>query len=178
MAELTTLARPYAKAAFEFALAQSALSEWQKALSKSAAVVSHEKIRRLLSSPSLTAGEKGKTFGEVCGDVLDDKQRNFIDILVSHGRLTLLPQITALFELYKANQEKTIDVEIQSAFQLTPEFEKKFVQTLKQKLSRDVKLSSSVNKDLIGGALIRAGDMVIDGSARGRLAKLKDAMNV
>jgi len=177
MAELITLARPYAKAAFEFARAAQDLAAWQSALSQAAAVSLHKDVKSLLASPNRTSAEKGSTFGEICGDVLNDRQRNFVTILADNNRLNLLPQISELFGLYKANQEKTVDVEIKTAFDMSSQLEQKLVATLKIKLDRDVELNTTVDKALLGGALIRAGDTVIDGSARGRLAKLAEVMN-
>ncbi len=177
MAELITLARPYAKAAFEFALAGKELAGWQDALSQAAAVSANESVIGILSSPNLTTAQKGEKFVELCGDVLNEKQANFIKVLAEYNRLGLLPQVKELFELYKANQEKTVDVEIQTAYEISPELEQKLVSTLKEKLDRDIELKTQIDESLIGGALIRAGDTVIDGSARGRLAKLAEAMN-
>lgn len=176
MAELITLARPYAKAAFESAKADSDLKGWFEALGTAQAVSQNEKVASYLTSPSATSAEKAKAFCEFCGDALNQKQQNFVAILAENGRLALLPQVFELFSLLKANQEKTVDVEIFTAFALSPELEKKLEATLKVKLERDVELNSSVDESLIGGALIRAGDTVIDGSARGRLAKLAEAM--
>ncbi len=177
MAELITLARPYAKAAFEFALAAKDLAGWQQALSVAAAVSADSSVIGLLASPNMTTVEKGEKFTELCGDALNEKQANFAKVMASNNRLALLPEVKELFELYKANQEKTVDVDIQTAFEISPELEQKIASTLKERLDRDIQLQTHVNKDLIGGALIRAGDTVIDGSARGRLAKLAEAMN-
>lgn len=177
MAELTTLARPYAKAAFEFARAEKDLQGWSDALSQAAAVSQHKSVVALLDAPNLTAVDKGKKFCEVCGDTLNGKQGNFIAVLSDNNRIDLLPQVSELFEQFKANQEKTVDVDIQTAFEISGDLEQKLASTLKEKLDRDVALTTTVDKSLIGGALIRAGDTVIDGSAKGRLAKLSEAMN-
>lgn len=177
MAELTTLARPYAKAAFEFARAQQDLASWQDALNQAALVAGNDAVESMLSSPSLTSAQKGQKFCELCGDALNGKQQNFVKVLAENNRLDLLPQVAELFELYKANQEKTVDVEVQTAFEISSDLEQKLAATLKAKLEREVALTTVVDKSLIGGALIRAGDTVIDGSARGRLAKLSEAMN-
>lgn len=177
MAELTTLARPYAKAAFEFAREQKDLAGWLGALTQAAAIAGQDKVEAMLASPALTSADKGKQFCDVCGDALNEKQRNFLQTLALYNRLSLLPQVAELFELLKANQEKTVDVEIQTAFEISSDMEQKLATTLKSKLDRDVDLSTTVDKSLIGGALIRAGDMVIDGSAKGRLAKLSEAIN-
>ncbi|WP_045856365.1 F0F1 ATP synthase subunit delta [Teredinibacter purpureus] len=176
MAELTTLARPYAKAAFEAARNAKALTEWSEALTLAANVTGQDKVKSLLSSPNLTAEQKSASLVELCGDTLNDAQQNFISVLAENGRLSLLPQVQQLFELYKANQEKAVDVDIQSAFEMTSEIEEKLAKTLTAKLDRKVTLQTSVDKSLLGGAIIRAGDTVIDGSVRGKLAKLAEAM--
>ena len=177
MAELTTLARPYAKAAFEFARAAKDLSGWSDALTQAALVAATEPMQALFDSPSVTRSEKGEKFRQVCAEALGEKQQNFIQVLAENSRLNLLPEILELFELYKAAQEKTVDVDIQTAYDITPELEQKLAAALAKKLDRDVSLNTSVDKSLLGGALIRAGDTVIDGSVRGRLARLSEAMN-
>ncbi|MEX1033087.1 MAG: F0F1 ATP synthase subunit delta [Cellvibrionaceae bacterium] len=178
MAELTTLARPYAKAAFEFARDVNALTRWSNMLATVVAVVQHPSVAQLLSSPSLTAEQKGEKLIELCGDDMDGKVANFVKYLARNSRLGLLPQVRILFELLKANHEKTIDVDIATAFEMTDEQQTKLLKSLTTKLERDVKLQTSVDKALIGGAVVRAGDLVIDGSVRGRLAKLAETMNV
>ena len=177
MAELTTLARPYARAAFEYAREAKDLQSWSEALGVLASVAEQSNVQALLASPAFTAEHKSAKFIEVCGDRLNSGQQNFVRVLAEKKRLGLLMPIRALFELYKANQEKSVDVDIRSAFEISPELEQKLVQSLTKKLDREVKLQTSVDKNLLGGALIRAGDTVIDGSVRGRLAKLAEAMN-
>lgn len=178
MAELTTLARPYAKAAFIAARDESDLAGWSKALATAAAVSQADRVQSILSAPNLTAEQKAKAFVAVCGDELSGKQQNFVQVLADNRRLALLPEISVLFELYKANQEKSLDVTVETAFEIDAALEKKLVEALSKKLDREVTLSTAVDKALLGGALIRAGDTVIDGSVRGRLAKLAEAMNV
>ena len=177
MAELTTLARPYAKAAFEHALAGGKLQAWSDMLGLAAAVAQQDGISLLLASPALTTQHKGDAFADVCGENLDESARNFVHVLADNQRLSLLPEIHQLFELMKANQEKSIDVEVATAFPLSGELENKLAEALSAKLDRSVKVQSSVDETLLGGALIRAGDTLIDGSVRGRLAKLAEAMN-
>jgi ATP synthase F1 subcomplex delta subunit len=177
MAELTTLARPYAKAAFECARVNKDLQAWSEALTLAANVTANEKVATLLSSPGLTSQQKATAVVELCGDKLTDKQQNFVTVLAENSRLTLLPQVRELFELYKANQEKSVDVDIQSAFDIDSTIEASLAKALTIKLDREVSLKTSVDKSLLGGAVIRAGDTVIDGSVRGKLAKLAEAMN-
>lgn len=178
MAELITLARPYAKAAFEFARQAKDLAGWEQALQTAAAISGYPGVESLFDSPNYTSEDKADTFVEICGDAINQRQSNFIQVLAEHKRLALLPQVLELFVLYKANHEKTVDVEIYSAFAISSELEQKLVDSLKAKLDRKIELRTEVDSTLIGGALIRAGDMVIDGSARGRLAKLSEAMNM
>jgi F-type H+-transporting ATPase subunit delta len=177
MAELSTLARPYARAAFEYARDKGSLSEWWAQLQTAAAVSQDETIAVLLGSPSYTTEQIAATVVEVCGDALLKDGRNFIEVLASNKRLPLMPEIFSLFEQYKANQEKTVNVNVVSAFELSGETEQSLAEVLRKKLEREVKVDSTVDKSLIGGVLIRAGDLVIDGSVRGRLNKLADAMN-
>lgn len=176
MAELSTLARPYAKAAFEYAIENNLLGPWAEQLSVAAAVVSDSAMTDALSDPSLTAQEQAKTLTDVCGDALSDGSRNFISILASNKRLALLPEINALFAQYKANREKTVDVEVVSAFDLPEAVQVRLAEVLGNKLQREVAVKTSTDSNLLGGVMIRAGDMVIDGSVRGKLDKLAEAM--
>lgn len=177
MAELTTLARPYAKAAFEYAQANKDLAGWSAMLATAAAVAQQDVIQQVISLPSYTADQKAQIFVDVCGDQLTGPGQNFIKNLAANKRLPLLPHIAAIYGQLKAEQEKSIDVEVVSAFTLSADLQEKLATALSKKLSCDVRVQASVDKNLIGGAIIRAGDTVIDGSVRGRLAKLAEAMN-
>lgn len=177
MAELSTLARPYAKAAFDYAAANGELQGWSESLEVVAAVAQQDVVDKLLSSPSYTAAEQAKQLIEVCGDVLNEQGRNFIGVLAENRRLRLLPQIFQQFEALKANREKSVEVEVIVAGEITPEQQDKLASALSAKLEREVKMQVSIDKSLIGGAIVRAGDTVIDGSIRGRLAKLAEVLN-
>ena len=177
MAEIITLARPYAKAAFEYALAADKLSAWSKSLTLLANVAVSETMQKVLNSPSLTSQQQAQTLIDVCGEELDEKAKNFVSALAANKRLALLAEIQNLFEQLKAQQEKSVDVDVTSAFELDSATEEKLAAALKKTLQRDVKLTTQVNKSLLGGVVVRAGDTVIDGSVRGRLAKLAEAMN-
>ena len=177
MAELSTLARPYAKAAFEHARDKQQLSQWLEQLDTLAAVTANSAMDAVLNNPSLTAEQQARTLTDVCGDALGTDARNFVAILADNKRLALLPEIQTLFAHYKANQEKTVDVEVISAYDLADAARDKLATVLGKKLEREVKVRTSTDEDLLGGVLIRAGDLVIDGSVRGRLNKLAEAMN-
>jgi F-type H+-transporting ATPase subunit delta len=177
MAESITLARPYAKAAFEVALAANELGAWSKALKLLASVSAVDQVRKRLLAPSLTAAQQADTLIAICAGELLPATENLIRLLAENKRLTLLGEISDLFEALKTNQEKTIDVELSTAFELNEDVVKKITQALKTRLNREIKLQTRVDKYLIGGAVIRAGDTVIDSSVRGKLTKLAEAMN-
>jgi len=177
MAELITLARPYAKAAFEVALQDKDLDGWSKMLGLSAALSADKSVNALLSSPALAGTDQAQALIDVGGDEFVEKGQNFIHLLAQNKRLPLLPQISNLFEEFKANQEKTVDVEVTTAFEVSPEIAEKLAKALSKRLQREIKLETSVDKGLIGGAVIRAGDSVIDSSVRGKLTKLAESMN-
>lgn len=177
MAELTTLARPYAKAAFEVALQGNALDAWSKMLKLSAAVSSDEAVRSLLINPALSSSQVAQSFIDVCGEELDAKGQNFIRLLAENKRLGLLAEVSALFEILKANQERSVDVEITTAFEISSDVSNKLAESLKSRLQREIKLATSIDPKLIGGAVIRAGDTVIDSSVRGKLNKLAESLN-
>ncbi|MDX1491327.1 MAG: F0F1 ATP synthase subunit delta [Pseudohongiellaceae bacterium] len=177
MAETITLARPYAKAAFDVALASNELGVWSKSLRLLAEVTADDHVRGALLAPSKSAAAQVQLLIDLCGEELVPKARNLIDLLAENKRLALLGDISALFDALKSNQEKTVDVELSTAFELNQDVVTKITQALQTRLNREIKLQTRVDKQLIGGAVIRAGDTVIDSSVRGKLTKLAEAMN-
>ncbi|MFY9178970.1 MAG: F0F1 ATP synthase subunit delta [Venatoribacter sp.] len=176
MAELTTLARPYAKAVFAQAQESKALDAWSSDLNLLALCVAEEKVAEFLQYPALTAAQQAQTLIDVCGDKLNAAAKNLITVLAENKRLLLLPEISALFEEMKAQLENVVDVVVTSAQPLSDAQAEKLAQALKAKLQRDVRMTSEVDESLIGGAIIRAGDLVINGSLTGKLSKLAEAM--
>lgn len=176
MAELTTLARPYAKAAFGFALANGNLSDWSKMLTTLAQVAQLEKVKAVFASPALTSEQQVETLVSLLGDELDEKVTNFISLLSHNKRLLLLPAIVEQFEILRDQHEKLSHVEINSAYEIDQALEDNLAKALEKKLNGNVTIRTSVDKNLIGGAVIRAGDLVIDSSIRGRLAKLTESV--
>ncbi len=176
MAELSTLARPYAKAAFYAACDAKKLTEWSEALSYAALVAQDEQMQVFLAHPALTSDQKANAFIDVCKGKISEHSQNLIYVLAENKRLSLLPQIAVLFEELKSLQEKSVDVTVQTAFKLSSKHEKNLAKALSAKLDRNISISSSVDKTLIGGVIIRAGDLVIDASVRGKLAKLAEAI--
>ncbi len=177
MAELSTLARPYAKAAFQAAVEAGALEQWSEMLTTASAVTQNEGVIKVLTNPGLTGQQQAQTVLEVCGDALNAAGQNLISVLAENKRISLLPQILEQFEHLKAEQEKSVDVEIISAFEVADETKQKLTQALKAKLEKEVTVTTTVDPSLIGGAIIRAGDLVVDGTVKGKLAKLAEAMN-
>ncbi|SHK12932.1 ATP synthase F1 subcomplex delta subunit [Marinobacter antarcticus] len=176
MAELRTLARPYAKAAFSVAREHDQLAEWSRVLTIAGQVTANKDIRQLLANPGLEEQKKADMILEVAEAGDSEQVRNFFAVLAENGRLALLTEIAALFDTYRADLERTVDIEVTAAFELTDEQQQKLAQALSKKLERQVSLAASLDKSLIGGVIIRTGDMVIDASVRGKLTKLADAL--
>ena len=177
MAELTTIARPYAKAIFQHALEKKALAQWSDMLAKLAVAASDSAIKALLLKPQLTAEQKIAVFASVCDSAFDQKAKNFLLQLASNKRLDTLPAIYVLFQAFLAEQEKTVDVNVKSAYPLSDAEIKRLTASLKARLGREVKMESEVDESLIGGVIVHAGDMVIDSSVRGKIAKLTHVLN-
>jgi F-type H+-transporting ATPase subunit delta len=176
MAEKATIARPYAKAAFEAARDHGAFDRWSTVLATSSAVVQDERVAKLLSSPRVTPEQLSDLIGEISGQAQDEHTRNFIAMLAVNRRLALLPEIAANFETLRAEAENTADVQVVSAVELNNAQREKLATALKKRLKRDVRLHCSVDPELIGGAIVRSGDFVIDGSLKARLDRLAAQM--
>lgn len=172
MAERSTVARPYAKALFELALARKQLDVWSQTLGAAAAVVGDERVRRLLTNPHVTTDQLADLVTDIAGGRLDADGRNFIRLLAANRRLGFLPEIAAIFAKLRAEEENTVEVTVKSAVPLAAGQEKRFAAALRARLKREVRLRCEVDRTLLGGAVLRADDLVIDGSLRGRLERL------
>jgi len=177
MAELRTIARPYAKAAFQVGLEQNSLAEWGQALATLGQLAQVDKVSQLLDAPSLTAAQKTEKLLSLCGDSFPKSVINFVGSLSAYGRLSLLPEIYRLFDELKAEHESNVNVVVKTAYPLDDATENKIASALKNKLNREIAVEVAVDESLLGGAIIKVGDSVIDGSIKGRLAKLATAMN-
>jgi len=177
MSELTTAARPYARAVFETANESKTLTEWSDSLAFMGAVADNEDVRRVLDNPTMTKQSIADTFIQFCDGKLNTKAENLAKLLAENGRLILLSEISGLYETLKSDAEGQIEAQVTSAQALSDDEQKAIVAALKKRLGRDVKLNSSVDETLMGGAIIRAGDLVIDGSLQGRLQKLTNTLN-
>ncbi|MCL2899019.1 F0F1 ATP synthase subunit delta [Brenneria tiliae] len=175
MSEYVTVARPYAKAAFDFAVENQAVDRWQNMLAFTAEVTRNEQIAELLSG-AIAPIELAKTFIAVCGDQLDEAGQNLIKVMAENGRLPVLPEVLAQFVQLRAAQESTVEVDVVSAGTLNEQQLSKIAAAMEKRLSRKVKLNCKIDKSVMAGVVIRAGDMVIDGSIRGRLERLADVL--
>jgi F-type H+-transporting ATPase subunit delta len=171
MADRLTIARPYAKAAFARARADGRLGSWSGALARAAAAVRDERVQALFGSPKVTAADFAQFIAGLAGDELDASGRNFIALLAEGKRLPFLPEISQIFDQLKDDAERVVDVQITSAVPLGA-VEAKIVAALEQRFDRKVRIHAAVDPALIGGAVVRAGDLTIDGSVKARLARL------
>lgn len=176
MADFTTAARPYAKAAFEIARDTSQYDHWSAQLGFLSAAVADGELRTALEAPGLTHKQRAEMMEKIAGDKLDDNGRNFVRLLAENDRLALLPDIASGYEAMKAEAEGEVEAHVVSAFELEEDQAKRIADALAKRLDRKVKIVSSVDKELIGGAIIKAGDLVIDGSIKGRLGKLSQSL--
>jgi F-type H+-transporting ATPase subunit delta len=172
--KMTTLARPYAAAAFEFASEKKALPAWQAMLQAAANITQHPGVAKLLASPGTTEKQLADLYCDLLAAQLDTQRENFLRLLAENSRLPLLPEIASLFLEARAAVEKTVDVQVISAEPLNADYQQKLVQALTKRLQRQVELHCEVDPDLLGGAIIRAGDTVIDGSIRGKLTRMSE----
>ncbi|TNC93899.1 MAG: F-type H+-transporting ATPase subunit delta [Gallionellaceae bacterium] len=176
MSNAITIARPYAQAAFEEAQKQNALKAWSELLLGLADVVQNADMRAVVSNPKVSTAKVADLMDAFVGADANAQQRNFVRVLADNQRLLVLPEIAELFEVLKADAEKTVNVVVDSAFELSAAQQDKIVSSLKKRMGREIKLACNVKKDLLGGVVIRAGDKVIDGSALTRLGEMANAL--
>ncbi len=176
MSELNTLARPYAKAAFEFSHTADNLDVWSEALSLAATITNDPQVKNVLNNPSFEAEQLLSLYLAVIGEGSDLNFINFLKVLSVNERLATLPAIAEQFEVLKADHEKTVEVELTSAVALTQEQQQLFIDKLENKLGRTVTIHNHIDKSVIGGLIVKAEDLVIDGSVRGQIAKLTETL--
>ncbi len=172
MIEPTTLARPYARAAFEHARAAGDLATWQTALSELAAITTQPKVAAAMRDPNQTAAQRASTLSSLAGDAVPTAVGNLLAIMADNGRLSLIPEVSMLFDQLKQAVESAVAVHVTSAYPLSDAETQQLTEAMQEKLERSITLTSETDPSLLGGALIRADDLVIDGSVRGRLNKL------
>ncbi len=172
MADKTTIARPYARAAFSDARSSGRLAPWSEALRAGSAAVQDDRVQNLLGNPHVTPQQLAQLIIDVAGGQLDEHGRNFVQTLAENRRLARLPEISKLFDALKDAEEGVVDVTVTSAAPLDDAQQRTLAEALAKRLKREVRLHSETDAALIGGAVIRAGDLVIDGSLRSRLERI------
>ena len=181
MAERLTQARPYAKAAFQHARERKDFARWSKLLSLAAAAVNDPLVERLLVNPLVTPAQLVELLADIAGSQLgklDEEHRNFLETLAQNRRLGLLPEVASVYENLRAQIENIADVQVVSAFPLQPAQRDRLAVALKKRMGCEIRLSCDVDPQLIGGAVVRSGDMVIDGSLRARLDRLAGEITI
>ena len=173
MAERATIARPYAKAAFAAAREQGRLAEWSRWLGNARSVVLSEEYRLLESSPGVSTAQLEELIAGICGADLDAQGRALLRLLTENGRLDFVPEVALQFQALEAEARNVADVEIVSAAVLGEAQRERLAAALRARLRRDVRLQCTVDPSLIGGAVVRSGDLLIDGSLKGKLERLE-----
>jgi len=177
MAEKTTIARPYAQAMFESAKEKGQMAKVADALKIAAVAISDPKLASMIGDPNVDDDKIVALLIEVCGDRASDEVKNFFKLLSEFNRLDVLAEIADLFESYRAEEESTVEAEVISATKLSEAQKREITNSLKKRLGREVTLQCSIDKSLLGGAIIRAGDLVIDGSITSQLNKLGQTLS-
>lgn len=176
MSEAITIARPYAQAAFEEAQKLNALQAWSDALDALAEAASHPEVCAIIGNPKVAKTQVASLMVAFLGNNPDAKLKNFVQILADNQRVSVLPEIAASFAALKAEAEKSINVVVESPFELSAAQQDKIAASLKKRMGCEIKLESRIKKELLGGVVIRAGDKVIDGSALTRLGEMATAL--
>lgn len=171
------LARPYMSAAFEYAVEKNDLAAWGKMLETAASITANADMQRVLADPDITEEQIAQIYFDVLASFLnDDHKKNFLRLLAENRRLASLPDIAELFKQARAEHEKIISVEVTASTRLSDAYQQKLINALTKRLNRKVELECKIDPTIIGGAIVRAGDLVIDGSVRGKLTRLLDSL--
>lgn len=176
MAEMATIARPYARAAFGFAQERGALQQWSGLLGAAATAVADPRVAALIGSPHVSSDELVALLADAAGPDADEHGRNFLRAVAANRRLALLPEIARQYEALRADAEGVVDVELIAAMPVEEPQRQRLVAALERRLKRQVRVHTRIDASLIGGAIVRAGDLVVDGSLKGRLERLSAAM--
>jgi F-type H+-transporting ATPase subunit delta len=176
MAERTTVARPYADAAFRIAREQNALSRWSEMVKLAEAIATDPQMAEALANPKLDTGDKTSLLLSIAGDRFSDDMRNFVRVLIEADRIELLPEIRTLFEALRNDAEGVARATIETALPLTDAQLEQITAALAKRFGKRIEASTSINPALIGGARIAVGDTVIDGSVREKLEAMRHAL--
>lgn len=177
MAELVTVARPYAEAAFRLAQEKSAFDQWSDMLGLLAAIVQDERIARFIGDPNMSGSQLESLIVDIGGNQLDGTGKNFVHVLMHNNRLAVLPAIHELFQKLRLEQENVVEAQIHSAFAINGAQVGALVNKLESKYQRKVRAEVSVDPQLIGGVKIVIGDKVFDATVRGKLDAMSNALS-
>lgn len=177
MAERTTVARPYADAAFAIARDRGELAKWSEMLAIASGIASDERVAEALENPKLDAAHKTTLFLSIAGDAFSEDMKSFVRVLIDARRIELLPEIRELYEAHRHEAEGVAEATIQSARPLSDAEVAQLTAALAKRFGKRVEAKVSVDESLLGGARIAVGDTVIDGSVRGKLAQMKQALS-
>ncbi len=176
MSEAITAARPYAQAAFDEAQKRGDLKGWSDALAAGAAIAANPEMAMVIANPRATARQLEDVMLAACSVKPGSAQGNLLRLLVENRRLSLLPEIAGMYEALRAEAEKSLEVTVSSAFELSDAQKQKIADALKKRMNRTISLNCVVDRQLVGGVAIRAGDKVIDGSVRTRLSEMANVL--
>jgi F-type H+-transporting ATPase subunit delta len=176
MSSLTTLARPYAKAAFELAQAEQSLAGWDEMLSLASDIAAEQSMAALLESPHVSSTQAVNIIVETASESFTGRFRDYLSVLADNGRLSLLPEVTVLYGQLREEAEKRMRVTVVSALPLDEDQAGRMREALARRFACEIELDSEIDRNIIGGAVIYAGDQVIDGSLRGRVQKLSNSL--
>ncbi len=176
MSSLATLARPYAKAAFELAQDEQALARWDDMLSLASSIAADHSMVKLLDSPEVSSDQTVSIITEAGGEAFDGRFRDFLSVLAANGRLPLLPSVTGLYRRLRDKAERRLSVKVVSAIALDEDQAGRLQEALARRFECEIELENEIDAEVIGGAVVYAGDQVIDGSLRGRLQKLSNSL--
>ena len=175
MSEVTTIARPYAKAAFEFAVEQKAVDSWLSMLLFAAEVSKDDTVQQVIHS-SMAPEQLAQLFNQICGEQLNEQGQNLIRVMAENGRLSVLPAVVAEFSAWKAELDKELEAQITSAAALSEAEKAKIQKSLEARYQRTVRLNCQLDPSLMAGLVIKIGDDIIDASVRSKLNRLAEAL--
>lgn len=176
MADARTIARPYAEAVFELAADHGNLSDWEETLALLAAIGSDERMAKLLRNPRVARDRAERAFREVAGDHLGTEAGRLLEALFANRRVPFLPEILEIYRELRRKAEGEVHAVVTAAQPLSEESRQAIAERLERRLDRKVTLESRVEESLLAGLVIRAGDLVIDGSIRGGLEQLRNQL--
>ena len=172
MTERVTIARPYAKAAFAEARKTQRLAPWSEGLGVASQVSADERVKPLFGNPHVSPAQLVELISGIGGAAIDAEMGRFLAVLAENGRLPLLPEIAQLYEKMRADQERVLDVTLKSAVELSADQRERFTAALRKRFDREIRLHTQIEPSLLGGAVLQADDLVIDGSVQGGLTQL------